>query len=174
MLLHPHAEQHIWNRCMGCIGLMTTPVSYYTNIDRSWGKLCKITPRSDWRTWATLFPETNPRWCRGKYRPTVSSQRGELFCTISRLKSSQYLFYITHKNILVISCFLWKRNCWNFNLSKCQPKKSNASTMQAHRSGPSLGLVKLSSKSTVEYSNSTIKFVIDKVFNILTVSFNAC
>ena len=95
-----------------------------------------------------------PRRSRGKYRPMVSSQRGELFCTISQLKSIQYLFYITYKNILAILCFLWRGK--HFNPSKCQPKKSNASTMQAHRSGPSLGLVKLSSKSTVRYSNSTI------------------
>ena len=39
---------------------------------------------------------------------------------------------------------------------------------------PSLDLFKLSSKSTVKYSNSTFKFVIEEVFNILTVSFNAC
>ena len=61
-------------------------LGYYTNIDCSWGKLCKITPEVTGDCGLLYFP----RRSRGKYRPTVSSQRGELFCTISQLKSSQY------------------------------------------------------------------------------------
>ena len=63
-----------------------------------------------------IVQNNSPRWLetvgRGKYRHTVSSQRGELFCTISRLKSSQYLFYITHKNIPLILCFVTWHGVW--------------------------------------------------------------
>ena len=58
------------------------------------GEIVQITPEVTGDRGLLYFP----RRSRGKYsRPTVSSQRGELFCTISRLKSSQYLFYVMHK-----------------------------------------------------------------------------
>ena len=57
---------------------------------------------------------------------------------------------------------------------KMPTQKVKCRYLWARRSSPSLGLFKLSSKSTVKYSNSTFKFVIEEVFNILTVSFNAC
>ena len=105
----------------------------------------------------------------------VSSQRGELFCTISRLKSSQYLFYITHENILIILYFLiFEKENVEISISQNANPKNQMPVLEARRPSLNLGLVKLSSKSTVKYSNSIIKSVINKVVNILTVSFNVC
>ena len=67
-----------------------------------------------------------------------------------------------------------KRENVEISISQNVNPKSQMPVFEAHRPSPNLGLVKLSSKSAVKYSNSTIKSVIDEVVNILTVSFNAC
>ena len=51
-------------------------VCFYTNIDCSWGKLCKITPRGDWRPWATIFPETK---VEGNIGPRSPVNEGSYF-----------------------------------------------------------------------------------------------
>ena len=61
-----------------------------------------------------------------------------------------------------------------FQFSQNANPKSQMTVLEAGRPSPSLVLVQLSSKSTVKYSNSTIKCVIDEVVNILTVFLNAC
>ena len=79
------------------------------------------------------------------YRPMVSSQQGELFCTIFQLKSSQYLFYITHKNVLSFYIFFEEETVET--ISQNVNPDSQMPVLEARRPSPSLGLVKLSSKS---------------------------